>query len=164
MGLFGKNDPQKTYDAFGFTVTKTLFDPPAATMMPCVYADEPALRWSVKYPLVNPTFFEYSDILACEVVEDKAKSVPALQSGKGRFASIVSNPDKVSRLNAEARGMCFGLAVIVVMTSGEKQVKLQLPVITRKVRKGSSTYESGLRYAEELRDEFLKMKGLGEKK
>jgi len=155
MGLFGKRDPQEFYDGYGFTITKTLFDPPRLSMLPAIYQDCGAQRWSVRYPGAEPTFFAYGDVLGCEIVEDNEAEQAEGLSGSEVASKIIANPARASRVNAAKRNSCLGMGVAVaVRTDGEDVSQLMVPVITSELRRDSAMYERMVQFATTLKDEF----------
>ncbi len=159
MGLFAKADPQHDFDAYGFTVSDVLFDPPRLTFLPSIYQDAQARRWAVKYRGAEPAFFDYADVLDAQVVESGDAEQDDAPTRSERAQQIFINPAKATRQAAAKHNMCIGMGVcVMVKTEADEPSRLEIPVMTSEAKRGSGLYRSYRALAENLRDGFLAMK------
>lgn len=150
MGLLGRRDPRRVFDGPDFTVTSVLFEPPRLSLLPWVVEDSSRGLWAVRFPGCDPAVFRDSELLDCRIVE----RAPDVGDGgdRGLAARIMANPAAVSRANAAGKGRCLGLSVVLAVRSGEEGVaRLEIPVITREVRRDSPAFESLSGYAGEIK-------------
>jgi hypothetical protein len=145
---------QRHFEGMDFNVTKVLFEGAPLSMEPSVYLDETSRRWAVRMPGSAPRVFDYGDVLACEVAEVQP---PAEEAGGQRLRSLLVNPTRSARANAAKRGYCLGMGVVVAVRAPEAAggtARLQLPVLTREVKRTSPIYQRMLQYAQQLKDTF----------
>lgn len=157
MGFFGKRDVASELEKRGFHVTATLFDPPALSMLPSIYQDLPARMWAVRYPGAEPVTFSFDDILECEIVEAKPRGDAGEgQSGSALLQQILSNPARVSRENAARKGsVCLGLGVVVAVRTPAGEIsQLQIPVLTREMKRDTRAFAQMRELAERIKAEF----------
>lgn len=162
MGLFSDKDPMRHFEGMGFTITRTLFNPPTISMLPAVYVDDGARRWAVRLPGSEPRILSFADIGDVEVVEDtgEADRRALEQSGHDRFAKTLMNPNAVSKANAAGKDkICFGLGVVVIMK--DAATPLQITLIARPTRKDSATYAQLRVAANGLKQDFDAMADRG---
>lgn len=162
MGLFGKRNPQDIFAPYGFTVTKTVLDPPRFTFLPAIYQDDSSRKWAVKYRGADPAIFSYADVLECEVVEsgnvDEANAVDKREMAQ----QIIANPSRAARINAAKRNMCLGMGVVVMVQTGKDETsRLEIPIMTGEVKRESSMYRRYRAAAEELQRVFESMRESG---
>lgn len=162
MGLFKKSNPQDDFEGTGFTVTRTLLDPPRLSFLPALYQDEPARRWAVKYRSADPTFFSYADVLGCEIVE-MGELVENREMTRPELAQeIIANPSRAAKRNADKHDVSVGVGVIVAVRMPHGGMKpLQIPVFTGELKRSSAMFARVQDLAGEIRDEFLSMKETG---
>lgn len=160
--MFKRKDPQDLFDAAVFTVTDTIFEGPALSLLPSIFQDGRNKRWAVVYRGAEPAIFDYADVIDCLLVEDGSIDIKAEENKKELFEQILANPARVSRASAGAgEDMCAGISLVIQARSQaaeQGEAQLVLPVITRPVRKTSATYKHLLQYGRDLRDAFLAMK------
>ena len=157
MGIFDK-DPQRHFEGMSFTVTRTLFDPPALSMLPAVYVDDGAQLWAVRLPSARPRILRFSDIVRAEVVEDDGEQdrQRLAEAGRKRLAKTLLNPNAISKANAAKKGRRgFGLGVAVAVRNSDAPI--QITFVTRAIRKDSAAYAQLHAAAESLRLEFEEM-------
>lgn len=163
MGIFSGHDPQRYFDGTSFVVSRTLFSPPALSMLPAVYVDDDAREWAVRLPGAQPRILGFSEILGAEVVEDDGEQErhELETAGRTRFQKTLLNPQAVSKANAAAKGkMCFGLGVAVAVRGAE--VPLQITLTTHAMRKDSAAYAQLRDAAEGLKHDFDEMASMAE--
>lgn len=159
MGLFGKDDPQRIFDAYGFTVSDVLLDPPRLTFLPSIYQDASAHRWAVKYRGAGPVIFDYADVLDAQVVEAGDAEAEERPAKREMAQRILLNPAKATRQAAAKHNMCLGMGVcLMVKTEADEVSKLEIPVMTNEVKRRSALYGSYRALADKLCDAFLAMK------
>lgn len=154
MGIIFKKDPQRFFEAYDFTVTRTICEPPALSLLPAIYQDERSGRWSVRFRGAEPTFFSYADVLSCHVVEMGAASEKGVLTRRERLAQVISNPAQASRANAMRRNACLGLGVVVEVRTEGGVARLEIPVISQVLRRDSTLYRRMVQSAENLKAEF----------
>lgn len=160
--MFKRKDPQDLFGSTDFTVTNTIFEGPALSLLPSIFQDSQNRRWAVVYRGAEPALFDYADVIDCLLVEDGSIDVKAEQNKKELFEQILANPARVSRASAGANeDMCAGVSLVIRARSAateQGEAQLVIPVITRPVRKTSATYKHLLQYGRDMRDAFLAMR------
>lgn len=152
--MFTKKEPQRLFDEYDFTVTKTIFDPPALSLLPAIYQDEISGCWSVRYRGAEPSIFAYADVLDCRIVEKGVDSGAKELTPRERLAQIISNPARASRANAARRNLSPGLGVVVAVRTKEGVAKLEIPIGGQGLSRDSALYNRMLQLAANLKSEF----------
>ena len=98
--MFKRKDPQDLFGSTDFTVTNTIFEGPALSLLPSIFQDSQNRRWAVVYRGAEPALFDYADVIDCLLVEDGSIDVKAEQNKKELFEQILANPARVSRASA----------------------------------------------------------------
>lgn len=160
--MFRRKDPQDLFGSTDFTVTDTIFEGPALSLLPSIFQDSRSKRWAVVYRGAEPALFDYADVIDCLLVEDGSIDVKAEENKKELFEQILANPARVSRASAGAsEDMCAGVSLVIRARSDaaeQGEAQLVIPVITRPARKTSATYKHLLQYGRDMRDAFLAMR------
>lgn len=158
MGLFGKKDPQAMFEDMDFMVTRILLEAPRMAPLPSVYIDEPSRKWAVKMPAADPVVFSCDDIVECEVVEGGGQDGEQLVGRREFAGEIIKNPARAARINASRKGYCLGLGVALAVKVNDGISVLQLPLSTQELKRSSTLYKRLREGAEEIRDEFLRLR------